>query len=75
MSTASKVTFALSCLATATTVATIHYMQNLDFKARRVGIVRDDEKRAQRKENVRELERQENLRKQLEKDQHVVEQA
>ncbi|KAJ3176983.1 hypothetical protein HDU87_004698 [Geranomyces variabilis] len=74
MSTASKATFALSLLATGTTIATVHYMQQLDFTTRRVGIVRDDEKRAQRRENVMELERQEALRAQLEKDQRVVEQ-
>ncbi|KAI8821031.1 uncharacterized protein EV422DRAFT_496194 [Fimicolochytrium jonesii] len=71
MSTRSKATFAASCIFTASTIAAVYYWQDMSFQTRRVGLVRDDERRAQWRENVRELERQEALRETLEKDQSV----
>ncbi|KAI9101048.1 hypothetical protein DFS34DRAFT_647934 [Phlyctochytrium arcticum] len=73
MSKRAKTTFMLSCVFTLGTISAVHLMKERDSQTRRVGIDRDDEKRAQRRENVRELERQDALRKELEQGQNVVE--
>ncbi|KAJ3299136.1 hypothetical protein HK104_009930 [Borealophlyctis nickersoniae] len=72
MSRASKVTFGAACAFTASCIAGVYYMKEVEFQTRRVGIERDDERRAKKRENQAELERQEALRRELEKEQRVV---
>ncbi|EGF76491.1 hypothetical protein BATDEDRAFT_92665 [Batrachochytrium dendrobatidis JAM81] len=73
MSRNSKLTFAASCLFATVCVFGVHYMQELDVKTRRVGILRDDVRRSDKRiENELEMMKQEELRKQLEKNQSVT---
>eukprot|EP00842_Homolaphlyctis_polyrhiza_P001657 jgi/Hompol1/2492/HPOL_002927-RA len=72
MSRASKITLGVSSLFAVVSILGVHYMQELDLKTRRVGVVRDDARRsAKRIENELEAKRQEELRKMLESDQTV----
>lgn len=71
MSTRAKVVFGCSCLFLAASVIGVHMLKGYEDRARYAGVERDDERRRQKQENVRELERQEALRRELEKEQPV----
>lgn len=45
----SQITLGLACVFTASTIAIVFGLKEMDFNARRVGLVRDDAKRSQRR--------------------------
>ena len=72
MSKSSKVTLSLALLFTAASVLGVYKMKSDSLDVRRIGVQRDDLKRAQREANIKELESQVLLRKELESAQKVI---
>ena len=72
MSDRSKFTLATAFIFTALSILGVYKMKSDSLTVRRSGIIRDDLKRAQRESNVRELENQLELKRQLELEQNVV---
>lgn len=66
-----KLTFALATIFTSTIIIGVHYTKEQDRHNRMAGVYRDDERRKQRLENIADLERQNRLRAELEKEQTV----
>ncbi|KAF7650244.1 hypothetical protein LDENG_00129000 [Lucifuga dentata] len=66
MSSASKAVLGVSVVLTLSTVTAVHLKQAWDRKRLREGVVRDLERIERKKENLRLLEEQRNLTKQLE---------
>ncbi|KAJ1153227.1 hypothetical protein NDU88_005988 [Pleurodeles waltl] len=66
MSTASKVVLGVSVLASVATVAGVHLKQKLDRERLREGVFRDLERQHRKEENLRLLQEQIALTKQLE---------
>ncbi|KAG5855509.1 protein PET117 homolog, mitochondrial [Anguilla rostrata] len=66
MSTTSKVVFGISLTLTLATVAGVHIKQNWDREKLREGVFRDLERLERKKENLRLLEEQISLTKELE---------
>ncbi|XP_056303744.1 protein PET117 homolog, mitochondrial [Danio aesculapii] len=65
MSTASKVVLGLSIVLTISTVAGVHIKQNWDRQRLREGVVRDLERVERKRENLRALEEQIQLTREL----------
>ncbi|KAK2907083.1 hypothetical protein QQF64_018979 [Cirrhinus molitorella] len=65
MSTASKVVLGLSIVLTISTVAGVHIKQNWDRQSLREGVLRDLERVERKRENLRALEEQLQLTRQL----------
>ncbi|NP_001158284.1 protein PET117 homolog, mitochondrial precursor [Danio rerio] len=65
MSTASKVVLGLSIVLTISTVAGVHIKQNWDRQRLREGVVRDLERLERKRENLRALEEQIQLTREL----------
>ncbi|XP_073700311.1 protein PET117 homolog, mitochondrial [Garra rufa] len=65
MSTASKVVLGLSVVLTISTVAGVHIKQNWDRQSLRKGVLRDLERVERKRENLRVLEEQIQLTRQL----------
>lgn len=65
MSTASKVVLGLSIVLTISTVAGVHINQNWDRQRLREGVVRDLERLERKRENLRALEEQIQLTREL----------
>ncbi|XP_021395925.1 protein PET117 homolog, mitochondrial [Lonchura striata] len=65
MSRGSRLALAVSALLSAATVAAVHIQQRRELERLRSGVVRDLERQNQKKENVRLLEEQIALTKQL----------
>ncbi|XP_078138167.1 protein PET117 homolog, mitochondrial-like [Centroberyx gerrardi] len=68
MSTASKVVLGLSVVLTLSTVAGVHLKQTWDRQRLHEGVVRDLERLQRKKENLKLLEEQRNLTRQLEEE-------
>ncbi|XP_071381990.1 protein PET117 homolog, mitochondrial [Centroberyx affinis] len=68
MSTASKVVLGLSVVLTLSTVAGVHLKQTWDRQRLHEGVVRDLERLQRRKENLKLLEEQRSLTRQLEEE-------
>ncbi|KAM8772782.1 protein PET117 homolog, mitochondrial [Acanthopagrus schlegelii] len=68
MSTASKVVLGVSVVLTLSTVAAVHIKQTWDRQRLHEGVVRDLERVERKKENLRLLEEQRTLTRQLEED-------
>ncbi|XP_066552946.1 protein PET117 homolog, mitochondrial [Amia ocellicauda] len=68
MSTTSKVVLGVSLALTLGTVAGVHIKQSLDRERLREGVYRDLERQARKKENLRQLEEQIALTRELEKE-------
>ncbi|XP_078505080.1 protein PET117 homolog, mitochondrial [Lissotriton helveticus] len=66
MSTASKVVLGVSVLASVATVAGVHLKQKLDRERLREGVLRDLERQHRKEENLRLLQDQIALTRQLE---------
>lgn len=66
MSTASKVVLGVSVVLTLSTVAAVHLKQSWDKQRLHEGVVRDLERLERKKENLRLLEEQRTLTRQLE---------
>ncbi|KAI9595081.1 hypothetical protein BDF19DRAFT_423125 [Syncephalis fuscata] len=71
MSRASKLTLTLSIAATVAIVYGVHRQQRLERETLHEGVIRDQERYEQRKRNIAELEQQQRLQKQLEKEQMI----
>ncbi|XP_026092108.1 protein PET117 homolog, mitochondrial [Carassius auratus] len=65
MSTASKVVLGLSIVLTISTVAGVHIKQNWDRQRLREGVLRDLERAERKRENLRALDEQIQLTRQL----------
>ncbi|XP_043466505.1 protein PET117 homolog, mitochondrial [Leptopilina heterotoma] len=66
MSLASKTVFTLSCVATVSTIAYVHYKQQFDQEQLRLGVIRDKENQDRRKrENLHILNKQQALAEEL----------
>ncbi|XP_022189396.2 protein PET117 homolog, mitochondrial [Nilaparvata lugens] len=66
MSLASKLTFGLSCLASAGIVGYVHFKQTMDKERLHRGVIRDIETQRKRKiENVYALQKQSDLEKMM----------
>lgn len=65
MSTASKLVLGLSIVLTISTVAGVHIKQNWDRQRLREGVVRDLERLERKRENLRALEEQIQLTREL----------
>ncbi|XP_044045709.1 protein PET117 homolog, mitochondrial [Siniperca chuatsi] len=68
MSTASKVVLGVSVVLTLTTVTAVHLKQTWDRQRLHEGVVRDLERLERKKENLRLLEEQKALTRQLEEE-------
>ncbi|XP_020484339.1 protein PET117 homolog, mitochondrial [Labrus bergylta] len=68
MSTASKVVLGVSVVLTLSTVAGVHLKQTWDRQRLHEGVVRDLERLERKKENLRLLEEQRSLTRQLEEE-------
>ncbi|XP_030275494.1 protein PET117 homolog, mitochondrial [Pagrus major] len=68
MSTTSKVVLGVSVVLTLSTVAAVHLKQTWDRQRLHEGVVRDLERVERKKENLRLLEEQRTLTRQLEED-------
>ncbi|XP_038570606.1 protein PET117 homolog, mitochondrial [Micropterus salmoides] len=68
MSTASKVVLGVSVVLTLSTVAGVHLKQTWDRQRLHEGVVRDLERLERKKENLRLLEEQKTLTRQLEEE-------
>ncbi|XP_015226904.1 PREDICTED: protein PET117 homolog, mitochondrial-like [Cyprinodon variegatus] len=68
MSTASKVVLTVSVVLTLSTVAGVHLKQAWDRERLREGVVRDLERLQRKRENLRLLEEQQVLTRQLEEE-------
>ncbi|XP_036962698.1 protein PET117 homolog, mitochondrial [Acanthopagrus latus] len=68
MSTASKVVLGVSVVLTLSTVAAVHIKQTWDRQRLHEGVIRDLERVERKKENLRLLEEQRTLTRQLEED-------
>uniref|UniRef100_A0A3Q4BSH8 Uncharacterized protein n=1 Tax=Mola mola TaxID=94237 RepID=A0A3Q4BSH8_MOLML len=68
MSTASKVVLGASVVLTLSTVAAVHLKQTWDRQRLHQGVVRDLERLERKKENLRLLEEQRTLTRQLEEE-------
>ncbi|XP_038144160.1 protein PET117 homolog, mitochondrial [Cyprinodon tularosa] len=68
MSTASKVVLTVSVVLTLSTVAWVHLKQAWDRERLREGVVRDLERLQRKRENLRLLEEQQVLTRQLEEE-------
>ncbi|MBN3275602.1 PT117 protein, partial [Polyodon spathula] len=66
MSTVSKVVLGVSLVLSLGTVAGVHIKQNLDRERLHEGVIRDLERQARKRENLRQLEEQISLTKELE---------
>ncbi|XP_076585191.1 protein PET117 homolog, mitochondrial [Chaetodon auriga] len=66
MSTTSKVVLGVSVVLTLSTVAAVHFKQTWDRQRLHEGVVRDLERLERKKENLRLLEEQRALTRQLE---------
>ncbi|KAK1171677.1 hypothetical protein AOXY_G6561 [Acipenser oxyrinchus oxyrinchus] len=66
MSTVSKVVLGVSLVFTLGTVTGVHLKQNLDRERLHEGVIRDLERQARKRENLRQLEEQISLTKELE---------
>ncbi|KAJ2402819.1 hypothetical protein GGI23_000437 [Coemansia sp. RSA 2559] len=72
MSKAAKVTFACSCLFAAGTIWFVHKSQELERESMYQGVIRDQERKAQRAQNIREYDETRALHAELIKDQPDV---
>ncbi|KAI9205123.1 uncharacterized protein BJ171DRAFT_598702 [Polychytrium aggregatum] len=72
MSRASKITFYTSLALTTATIIGVNYWKDVEFVARRQNIEKDEERRRQRLENQLDLERQQRIFAEYEKDQRVA---
>ncbi|KAL2086077.1 hypothetical protein ACEWY4_017136 [Coilia grayii] len=75
MSTASKVVLGLSVVLTISTVAGVHIKQNWDRQRLREGVLRDLERLERKRENLRLLEEQIQLTKELQAERDLREDA
>ncbi|XP_033860071.1 protein PET117 homolog, mitochondrial-like [Acipenser ruthenus] len=66
MSTVSKVVLGVSLVFTVGTVTGVHVKQNLDRERLHEGVIRDLERQARKRENLRQLEEQISLTRELE---------
>ncbi|XP_029538194.1 protein PET117 homolog, mitochondrial [Oncorhynchus nerka] len=65
MSTTSKVVLGISVILTVSTVAGVHLKQNWDHERLHAGVLRDIERLERKRENLRVLEQQRSLTKEL----------
>uniref|UniRef100_A0A8C7GUR1 PET117 cytochrome c oxidase chaperone n=1 Tax=Oncorhynchus kisutch TaxID=8019 RepID=A0A8C7GUR1_ONCKI len=65
MSTTSKVVLGISVILTVSTVAGVHLKQNWDHERLHAGVLRDIERLERKRENLRVLEQQISLTKEL----------
>ncbi|ORX95014.1 hypothetical protein K493DRAFT_315216 [Basidiobolus meristosporus CBS 931.73] len=71
MSTKAKLTLAASIIFTTAVVYTVHDMQIEERTNMHQGVLRDDERKRQKQQNILDLEYQRQLQAHLEKDQTV----
>ncbi|KAL7752719.1 hypothetical protein RI367_001721 [Sorochytrium milnesiophthora] len=72
MSLTARVALMSAVVFTATSVIAVHYQQNKERERMHMGVVRDDERvdaKRRQEENLRELQAQERLQRELLKDQ------
>ncbi|KAJ2673791.1 hypothetical protein GGI25_004598 [Coemansia spiralis] len=75
MSKAAKLTFLSSCVFAAGTIWFVHKAQKLERETMYQGVIRDQERKIQRDQNVREFDETRALHEQLSKDQEVSPQS
>lgn len=73
MSRASKITLATVSLSTVAIIFGVHYVQQADKESMHQGVIRDEERRALRRERQEEFEKQRALEAALKQDQTVHE--
>lgn len=72
MSRAAKLTFAGSCVFAASTIWFVHRLQDIERETMYQGVIRDQERKAQRAQNMREYEETRALHAEMAKDQPDV---
>ncbi|KAG8549575.1 hypothetical protein GDO81_020827 [Engystomops pustulosus] len=72
MSTRSKVVLGISVVLSVGTVVGVHLKQNLDRERLRLGVVHDIERQKRKEENLRLLQEQIELTKQLESEREKI---
>lgn len=61
MSTASKVTLVTVCMVSASIISFVHWSQQDDRKRLRLGVIKDQERQEQKRKNLEDLKEQQRL--------------